>query len=160
MVKAKQPTRINILALDQATKCGIAFQTIGMEHPVVELWDLTKKTKESDGMKWLRFEGRILEMVKKHRIQVIAYELPSGMHMGAKIHSAKLIAIIERAAAELGIEYVEHSSSSIKKFATGNGNAKKHMMVAAAQERLGYTGNDDNEADALWMLMCTKAQLN
>ena len=159
MSKAKKPTRMNILALDQATKCGVAWETRG-RPPAVTLWDLTKKTKESDGMKWLRFEAKILEHVEKHKIEVIAYELPSGMHMGAKIHSAKLIAIIERVCALKNLEYVEHSASAIKKFATGNGIAKKEMMIAAAKDKLGYNGDDDNEADALWMLMCTKAQLN
>lgn len=160
--KAKQPTRVNILAVDQATNCGYAYELAGKRivRGAHGSWNLTKKTKESDGMKWLRFESLLRELVEKHSIQVIAYELPGGQHMGAKIHSAKLIAIIERLAAEKGIEYVEHSASAIKKFATGNGIASKEMMIEAARKKLDYQGNNDNEADALWMLMLTKSQLN
>lgn len=158
---ANRPTRVNILALDQATKCGVAFETRKMKGKYeCRLWDLTKKTKESDGVKWLRFESHIDKLIKEHEIEIIAYELPAGQHMGAKLHSAKLIAIIERIAELRGIQYIEHSSMTIKKFATGKGNAKKEQMVEAAKVKLGYEGIDDNEADALWMLMYTKSQLN
>ncbi len=158
---SNKPTRINILALDQATHCGVAYETRVMRGKYqCELWDLTKKTKESDGVKWLRFESHIEKLIKEHDIEIIAYELPAGQHMGAKIHSAKLIAIIERIAELNKIQYIEHSSMTIKKFATGKGNAKKEQMIEAAKNKLNYQGDDDNEADALWMLMYTKSQLN
>jgi Holliday junction resolvasome RuvABC endonuclease subunit len=41
--------------------------------------------------------------------------------------------------------------TSLKKYATGSGQATKTAMVIAARERLGYAGTDDNEADALWL---------
>ena len=40
----------------------------------------------------------------------------------------------------------------LKRFATGKGVADKVEMVAAARAKLGYAGDDDNEADALWLL--------
>jgi len=156
--RTKMPPKIGILALDQATKCGVAYQTPTMTKPVVLNWDLTKKTHESAGIKWLRFERLVEELVDTHNIKVICYELPGGQHTSPIIHSAKLIAIVERLAATKGIEYVETSSGTVKKFATGKGNAKKPEMIAAAQEKLGYEGNDDNEADALWMLQYVKSQ--
>ena len=49
------------------------------------------------------------------------------------------------------------SATEIKKHATGKGNASKPMMIEAARNKLGYTGADDNEADALWILdLCDK----
>ena len=41
---------------------------------------------------------------------------------------------------------------TIKKHATGKGNASKEMMIEAARKKLGYKDDDDNEADALWIL--------
>ena len=41
---------------------------------------------------------------------------------------------------------------TLVKYATGNGNAKKDRVIVAAQQQ-GYTGKNDNEADA-WMLAC------
>ncbi len=41
--------------------------------------------------------------------------------------------------------------ATLKKYATGKGNADKLAMVMAAYKRLGYDGSDHNEADALWL---------
>ena len=49
--------------------------------------------------------------------------------------------------------------NEMKRFATSNGNASKPMMIAAAQKKLGYTGDNDNEADALWLLALTRDKL-
>lgn len=51
-----------------------------------------------------------------------------------------------------GRPFVEMPPSSLKKFATGKGNAKKEQMLQAAWQRLGYKGSDHNEADALFLL--------
>lgn len=50
-----------------------------------------------------------------------------------------------------GLTVVVVPPANVKKFATGNGNAGKPAMVAAAIRRLGYERHDDNEADALWL---------
>jgi Holliday junction resolvasome RuvABC endonuclease subunit len=50
-----------------------------------------------------------------------------------------------------GLHYEGVSVGTIKKFATGNGNASKLAMVAA-MERRGHKPLDDNEADALALL--------
>jgi crossover junction endodeoxyribonuclease RuvC len=53
-----------------------------------------------------------------------------------------------------GISYVEIPPATLKKFATGKGNANKELMLAEAVRRLDYRGrSDNNEADALWLWM-------
>lgn len=52
---------------------------------------------------------------------------------------------------ELEIPYVEIPPSSLKRYATGNGSAKKDAMVAAALELGSPAGLNDDEADA-WLL--------
>ena len=47
---------------------------------------------------------------------------------------------------------MEIAPKKVKKFACGNGNANKDMMLAAAKKRLGYGRNSHDEADALWIL--------
>lgn len=154
----KQPS-INIVAFDQATMCGVAYQEVG-EPFGVELWDLKIKSKESQGMKWIRFEARVKKFLAKHDIKALAYELPSGRNINPIIHSSKLICILEKVCVESGIEYVELSSSEIKKFGTGKGNANKVMMIEAAKELWGYEGEDDNEADAIHILHLLKSKIN
>lgn len=107
----------------------------------------------------MRFRSKLKELCSKQQIQLIAYELPAGQHKGPLIHHAKLACVIEETAAELEIECKAYSSKAIKAIATNNGNANKPMMVKAAQDRLGYKGKDDNEADALWLLQLAKSEL-
>lgn len=156
---SKKPILFNILAIDQATRCGIAYQLVG-KQPKVELWDLTIKNKESQGLKWLRFESKLKAFITKNDIKVIAYELPAGRNINPIIHSSKLICIIEKLCAQLSIEYIELSTGSIKKFATGSGSANKDMMIDFAKKLWGYEGGDDNEADALHILHYLKSKIN
>lgn len=51
------------------------------------------------------------------------------------------------------IPYEGTPVAAIKKRATGNGAATKDMMVEACRAKLGIEPADDNEADALWLLV-------
>lgn len=156
--KSVKTSKYSILAIDPATKCGIAYEKPGATWKVEE-WDLSRKSNESDGLKWMRFRARIKELCSKYQIELIVYERPAGQHQGAVIHHAKLAGVIEETAAELEIECKAYSAKQMKTLATGNGNASKPLMVEAAARRLGYLGKSDNEADALWLLHLAKSEL-
>jgi Holliday junction resolvasome RuvABC endonuclease subunit len=49
------------------------------------------------------------------------------------------------------IPYVLITPASLKKYATGKGNAGKPEMAVAAYKRLGIEGVDDNQVDAAWL---------
>jgi crossover junction endodeoxyribonuclease RuvC len=66
-------------------------------------------------------------------------------------HLGELGGVVRLALWDLGIRFVDVSPASLKTYATGKGNAKKEVVFAAAIRRLGYEGNDHNEADALWL---------
>lgn len=51
-----------------------------------------------------------------------------------------------------GVPYVDYPPTCRMKLATGTGRASKMEVLAEAIKRLGYTGHNENEADALWML--------
>lgn len=78
-----------------------------------------------------------------------------GFSFGSNNRSAREIGglgwVVRVALTEAGIPWCEVPPSTLKKYATGKGNAGKVEMVVAARERLGYGGHDDNEADALWL---------
>lgn len=156
---AKKNPTINIAAFDQATMCGVAYQNVGKTY-FPELWDLKIRSKESQGMKWIRFEARLKKFLEKHETKVLAYELPSGRNINPIIHSSKLIGVIEKVCVEMEVEYIELSSSEIKKFATGKGNAGKPEMIKYAKELWDYQGDDDNEADAIHILHLLKSKIN
>jgi crossover junction endodeoxyribonuclease RuvC len=51
-----------------------------------------------------------------------------------------------------GVPFVEIPPASMKKFATGNGNANKDAMVAAAIRHFDYPGENNDEADS-WIAL-------
>jgi hypothetical protein len=59
--------------------------------------------------------------------------------------------VVRLALHDAGIPFVAVVPSALKRYATGRGNASKDEMKAAARARLGFVGEDDNEADALWL---------
>jgi Holliday junction resolvasome RuvABC endonuclease subunit len=138
---------IRILALDVATHCGYAIS-----RQLYGVWDLTPKRDESAGMRLIRFRAKLNEILKSEKINLVVFERPGGQHKGAIIVQAELQGQVKVVCEDLNIEYRGYSSQEIKKFATGKGNSGKPAMIAAAKEKLGYPGNNDNEADAMWLL--------
>jgi crossover junction endodeoxyribonuclease RuvC len=57
----------------------------------------------------------------------------------------------------LDIPFVEVPPSTLKKYATGQGNAGKDAMIAEAVRRFGFPGHSNDEADA-WLLWCLARQ--
>lgn len=71
----------------------------------------------------------------------------------SQMHSTgELGGVVRLALYEAGILFVDVAPASLKKYATGRGNAKKEEMLAAAIRRLDYDGHDHNISDALWLL--------
>ena len=138
---------MRILALDPATIFGWAINKY-----IYGTWDLRIKKDESPGMKFIRLRAKLQELYESESIELIVFERPGGRFKNDIISHSKFQAIIEEFCAEKKIEQKGYSSKEIKKFATGIGNANKLRMIEAAKEKLEYQGNNDNEADALWIL--------
>ena len=60
--------------------------------------------------------------------------------------------VVRVALFEAGVPFVEVPPAVVKKLATGAGNAKKLAVALAASRRLQFAADDDNEADARWLL--------
>lgn len=68
-------------------------------------------------------------------------------HPSGAVPLIKLHGLLEWLCFAGDVWYVACPPSVLKKWATGNGNASKDLMMACAQER-GWAGSDHNEADA------------
>lgn len=160
MVKRRKQTKARkdnlvILSLDIASVTGWA-----VSESEYGIWDFKTRKDESIGMKLIRFRVKLDEMKTLLKPNIIVYERPAGRFKSSIIHESKLIGIVEEWCENNNVEYRSFSATEIKKFATGKGNAGKPLMIKAAQEKLGYTGNDDNVADALWMLKLAQKDFN
>lgn len=145
----------NILALDVATHCGWATKTAS------GVWDFSIKKDESSGMRLIRFKAKVREMCEKEQINVVVFERTAGFHKNAIIVQAELHGVLKLFLEEQRIQYRAYSSSEIKKFATGKGNAGKPLMIQAAKDKYPTINIiDDNHADALHIYHLAIGDLN
>ena len=138
-----------VLALDLGTKTGWAIAK-GDDVIASGMSEFRPGRFEGAGMTFLRF-GRWLDDLLRNagRIDIVAFEEVRA-HAGtlaAQVYGgflAHLTAWCERNS----IAYQGVPVATIKRHATGKGNASKDLVAAAMKAR-GFHPCDDNEADAL-----------
>ena len=108
---------------------------------------------DGGGMRYLRLVNWLTELDRlSWPIATIWFE-EVRRHAGtdaAHVYGG-LLATLTAWAEMRGVPYQGVPVVTIKKHATGKGNANKAAMIAAAQAR-GYSPADDNEADAIAIL--------
>lgn len=140
-----------ILTLDLGTNTGWCVHAGGANASGT--WDFKGRRHEGGGMRYLRFRGALRELHVNTPIKYVAYE-EVRRHAGtdaAHVYGG-LLAVLTAWCEEYGVAYVGIPVGTIKKFATGKGNADKAAMVAAARG-WGFAPGDDNEADAIALMM-------
>lgn len=152
---------IRVLALDMATKLGWAVRSVdgGIAYGTQ---NFTPKGLEGGGMRWLRFRNWVAEIVKVSKPDVIYFEEVVGF---PRKNMGRDAAIYYGFSSHLS-EYCEVSNipykgvgvGKIKKFITGRGNASK-VDVIAAIKKLGYNVSDDNQADAIALLLFVEEEV-
>jgi Holliday junction resolvasome RuvABC endonuclease subunit len=141
--------RMTILALDLGTTCGWALRDSAGQ--VISGSQSFKPGRyDGGGMRYLRFTRWLDEIAKDAKY--IAFE-EVRRHAGtdaAHVYGGFMATLM--AWCELrGIPCEGIPVQTIKKHATGKGNASKEQMIAA-MIGLGHDPHDDNEADAIAML--------
>lgn len=146
----------SILAIDPGTKCGWALRTDrdgATISWVSGTWDLSAKRHEGGGMRFLRLRSYLNQVFNSSQVSCVFYE-EVRRHMGvdaAHVYGG-IIAVISEECEARKIPYMGVPVGTVKKHATGKGNADKEAMIAAAQARWpGVVFVDDNEADARWI---------
>lgn len=160
-----------VLALDLATSTGWALRdSSGQVTSGVQTFDLRRG--ESAGMRFLRFRAWLREiMALAGGKGVIAFE--QAHHRGGHATSLAvgLVTVVLEEAAAQGWETTSVHTATLKKHATGKGNASKGEMIGAAVRRwhrvrpfrLQFTTTseccDEDEADALCVLAWALEQI-
>ena len=147
-----------LLALDLGTHTGWALRsrdgtvTSGTEH-------FQPHRFEGGGMRYLRFKRWLAEVERAAGVLGAVYFEEVRRHAGVDAAHAYggFMAHLTAWCEHHQIPYQGVPVGTIKKHATGLGNASKTAMVAAIQAK-GYPVTDDNEADALALLHWALAQ--
>lgn len=146
------------LAFDLGTKCGWAILDGRGKRQASGVLNLKPTPHEGKGMRVVRFQNALPELLAC-KPRIVAFELvmrhagPTAGHVYGALMGT-LQAECERA----GVPYVGIPVGTIKKHATGKGNAGKPKMMSSAVEQwgLGTWGKNDDEADALWIAECAR----
>jgi len=141
----------NILSLDMATKTGWAY-SVSSEYIASGVENFRKRTGESQGMIFIRFRNWLAHFLEENKTDMICYEQSHQRGRAATEMANGLLAVLKMEADTAGIQFTSVHSATIKKFATGRGNAPKGLMMSAFRGRHGREPVDDNEADAYWLL--------
>lgn len=142
----------SFLALDLGTTTGWAVLT-GRCRIVHGTAEFRPSRFEGGGMRYLRF-GKWLDQTLDIAggIDAVYYEAVRR-HLGTDASHVYggLLATLTAWCEEHSIPYQGVAVGTIKRFATGKGNADKAAMIGAMRER-GFEPADDNEADAIAIL--------
>lgn len=137
----------HVIALDLSLTCvGYASTRLG------------SGTFRPEGRGMRRLNG-ILEEIRHlipghHLVLVEGYSYASKGR--AVVSIGELGGVVRLYLWKSGIPYVEIPPSSMKKVATGKGNAPKELVLVEAVRRLGYGGASNHVADALWLLQAAQ----
>ena len=140
------------LALDLGTNTGWAISAGGL---VVTSGTITFKNDrwQGGGMRFLRFKHWLNEwQVSNNRIDaVFVEEVRRHLGVDAAHCYGGFLAILTAWCEHHQIPYQGVPVGTIKRHATGKGNASKDEVIASVRT-LGHPVTDDNEADALALL--------
>lgn len=139
----------NILALDLGTSTGWAMRSGGMISSGVQSFKPGRF--DGGGMRYLRFTRWLDELAANGLSGIWFEEVRNHAGTDAAHVYGGFMATLTAWAELRGIPYAGIPVGTIKKHATGKGNASKDAMIAAAQAR-GFSPADDNEADAICLL--------
>jgi Holliday junction resolvasome RuvABC endonuclease subunit len=141
-----------ILALDLGTTTGWACKPA--DGPIAHGWASFKPGRyEGGGMRYLRFkrwlselQGTVGEIGQIYFEEVRRHNSTDAAHV-----YGGLMATLTAWCEHHQIPYAGVPVATIKRHATGKGNASKDDILAAIQA-LGHPVSDDNEADAIALL--------
>lgn len=144
---------VTFIGIDPGTQCGWAVLSAGGERIASGNWNLAPRRHEGGGMRFVRLERYLAELLDTYGEQAqVGYE-EVRRHLGtdaAHIYGG-IVATLTRVCEARSVPYMGVPVGTVKKRATGKGNAVKVAMMEAAQARWGWPVATDNEADALWI---------
>ena len=145
-----------MLALDLGTTTGFA---VGLpDNLITGTWDLKPSRGDGGGMRFVKFRARLNELYAATGFSIVFYEEVRKHRGTAAAHVyGGLQAVLTEWCEAMNAPYEGVPVQTIKKFATGKGNADKGAVKAYVRT-LGYAPADDNEADAIALYYCKSAE--
>ena len=143
----------SILALDLGTTTGWALKLAG--GPIASGTVSFRQSRyDGGGMRYVRFRAWLDRLAKDAGPFATIHHEEVRHHTGtdaAHIHGG-FLATLTAWCEQQAIPYQGVAVGTIKRFVAGKGNADKQAVIAAVRAR-GFSPADDNEADAIAILL-------
>lgn len=126
------------------TATGVAYSPAGVYVAATALI----KPRVVKDMRLVEIKSEVHKLVDGSEL-VLVEDLPThakAAGITGMVHGAVRVELIE-----MGIRYGTVPPATLKKYATGAGNADKIKMAVAALKRGGVEFSNDNECDAWWL---------
>lgn len=149
---------MKIAAFDLGTKVGFAVCDGSTRYSGSQ--NLAAKKHENWAARFERFRNLLDSLGGNFPPDRVVYEEVRA-HSGtdaAHVYGA-FMAELHKWCNERGIPLVGVPVGTIKKFATGKGNASKMEVLMAVEKRWGVLPQDDNEADAIALLEYARSEM-
>jgi hypothetical protein len=145
--------RSAVIALDLGTTTGWAIQSVGL---AIESGTVSFRPSRYDGggMRYLRFGAWLDSLAADITLPAAIYFEEVRRHAGtdaAHLYGG-FLATLTSWCEQRAIAYQGVPVGTIKRHITGKGNADKAAVIAAVRDR-GFRPADDNEADAIAILL-------
>lgn len=143
----------SILALDLGSNTGWALGA-GADAIISGTVSFRPSRYEGGGIRYLRFRGWLDQLASDSRNPSAIYFEEVRRHTGTDASHiyGGLLATLTAWCEQRSIPYQGVPVGTIKRFIAGKGNADKQAVVDAVRAR-GYVPTDDNEADAIAILL-------
>ena len=146
------PTTVSILALDLGTSMGWALRLGSETHSGTVSFRPSRY--DGGGMRYVRFRHWLDQLAVTTGLPEAVYFEEVRRHAAtdaAHIYGG-FLACLTAWCEERGLAYQGVPVGTIKRHVTSKGNADKQAVIAAVRAR-GYSPADDNEADAIAILL-------
>jgi hypothetical protein len=148
--ETEQLTKEQVLGLDIATHTGYFSLA---EHGT---WNFTESMRRNNNKQHAAFRNTLMDFIQKHGIkQIVAEDVNVNSHFTDTRKLSEFRGILLEICDTLDLpEPVFINTSTVKKFATGDGRADKKKMMEFCRQRWKTEPVDDNEADATHIFFC------
>lgn len=148
-----------IIAFDIGANMAVAWNGpldgFTVEH---QKFESIREHRAGATLLWLTRQFRLIKFMEP-KIDAVFYERPFARGDDATRCLWGLAGLIEATATNAGFPVVDMPPGTIKRWATGKGNATKEEMIGAAQI-MGYDGTNEHEADCYLGLLYALENVN
>lgn len=143
------------LGVDPSTKTGVAVVNGGKV--------LHTSRIEAKGLTGLHRAGHIaaqlMSVIERNRPDLVVFEGYGYANTHTLVTLVEIGTVLRYFVTQSGLEYVDVPPTSLKKFVTGKGNAKKETMILETYKRFDVEVATNDEADAIGLAMFGQALL-